>query len=104
MEAAMIRNLPEKTGKSLEEWCVVLKESGLTEISPVTLYDRGLIAKKSLVKVLGRGEIKRAVNVKTHAISASAEAAITSAGGSVEKLDLPFSIRPAAKGNALTNR
>ena len=30
MEAAIIRNLPEKTGKSLEEWCVVLKESGLT--------------------------------------------------------------------------
>ena len=81
-----------------------IEESGLTEISPATLYDRGLIAKKSLVKVLGRGEIKRAVNVKTHAISASAEAAITSAGGSVEKLDLPFSIRPAAKGNALTNR
>ena len=56
------------------------------------------------MKVVGRGEIKRAVNVHTHAISASAEAAITSAGGSVEKLDLPFSIRPAAKGNALTNR
>ena len=81
-----------------------IEESGLTEVSPETLYDRGLIAKKSLVKVLGRGEIKRAVNVHTHAISASAEAAITSAGGSVEKLDLPFSIRPAAKGNALTNR
>ena len=81
-----------------------IEESGLTEITPETLYDRGLIAKKSLVKVLGRGEIKRAVNVHTHAISASAEAAITSAGGSVEKLDLPFSIRPAAKGNALTNR
>ena len=31
MEAAMIRNLLEKTGKSLEEWCAVLKESGLTE-------------------------------------------------------------------------
>ena len=31
MEAAMIRNLPEKTGKSLEEWCEVLRESGLTE-------------------------------------------------------------------------
>ena len=31
MEAAMIRNLPEKTGRSLEEWCAVLKESGLTE-------------------------------------------------------------------------
>ena len=31
MEAAMIRNLPEKTGKSLEEWFTVLKVSGLTE-------------------------------------------------------------------------
>ncbi len=31
MEAAMIRNLPVKTGRSLEEWCAVLKESGITE-------------------------------------------------------------------------
>ena len=31
MEAAMIRNLPEKTGKSLEEWCGVLRDAGLTE-------------------------------------------------------------------------
>ena len=31
MEAAMIRNLSEKTGKSLEEWCAVLRASGLTE-------------------------------------------------------------------------
>ncbi len=31
MEAAMIRNLPEKTGKSLEEWFAVLKDSGITE-------------------------------------------------------------------------
>ena len=31
MEAAMIRNLPEKTGKSLEEWYEILRGSGLTE-------------------------------------------------------------------------
>ena len=31
MEVAMIRNLLEKTGKSLEEWFAVLKVSGLTE-------------------------------------------------------------------------
>ena len=31
MEAAMIRNLSDKTGKSLEEWCVVLKDSEFTE-------------------------------------------------------------------------
>lgn len=31
MEKAIIRNLPEKTGRSLEEWIAVLKESGLSE-------------------------------------------------------------------------
>ena len=31
MEKAIIRNLTEKTGKSLEEWCAVLNDSGLSE-------------------------------------------------------------------------
>ena len=31
MEKAIIRNLAEKTGKSLEEWCAVLKASGMTD-------------------------------------------------------------------------
>jgi len=31
MEAAIVRNLPEKTGRSLEEWFTVLGDSGLSE-------------------------------------------------------------------------
>jgi len=31
MEKAILRNLPEKTGKSLEAWFEVLSASGLTE-------------------------------------------------------------------------
>ena len=31
MEAAIIRNLPEKTGKSLDEWLGVLTASKLTD-------------------------------------------------------------------------
>ena len=31
MEAAIIQNLPGKTGKSLDEWLEVLRESKLTE-------------------------------------------------------------------------
>lgn len=31
MDAAIIRNLPEKTGKSMNEWLEVLQESSLTE-------------------------------------------------------------------------
>ena len=81
-----------------------IEASGLAEISPETLHAHGLVGKKSLVKVLGRGEVTRAVTVRAHAFSASAEAAITAAGGSVEKLPLPFAVRPPASGNALMNR
>jgi len=81
-----------------------IEASGLNEISPDTLHAHGLVGKKSLVKVLGRGEVTRAVTVQAHAFSASAEAAITAAGGSVEKLPLPFAVRPPASGNALMNR
>lgn len=81
-----------------------IEESGLSEVSPETLLAKGLVGKKSLMKVLGRGEITRAVTVKAHAFSASAEAAILAAGGSIEKLPLPFAVRPPASGNALMNR
>jgi large subunit ribosomal protein L15 len=83
----------------------VIEATELTEVSPEALHGKGLVHKGALVKVLGRGELSRAVNVKAHAFSKRAEAAITAAGGTVEVLPLPFgSGRPAAKGNALTNR
>jgi len=82
-----------------------LAELELSEVTPEALRDRGLIGKNSLVKVLGRGELSSAVNVKAHGFSASAEAAITAAGGTVEILPKPFGgPRPPAKGNQHTNR
>jgi large subunit ribosomal protein L15 len=78
--------------------------SGLDEITPDTLRSKGLVSKGALVKVLGRGELDREVTVKVHAVSKSAEAAITAAGGTVEKLPLPFAVRPAFSGSAHTNR
>jgi large subunit ribosomal protein L15 len=75
------------------------------DVSPESLRARGLVHKHGLVKVLGRGDLTRAVQVKAHAFSKSAEQAITAAGGSVEVLPPPFGNgRPPAKGNALTNR
>ena len=81
-----------------------IEESGLEEVTPESLYALGMVGKKSLVKVLGRGVIRRAVTVRVHAASSAAEAAIIAAGGTVEKLPLPFAVRPPARGNALTNR
>jgi len=75
-----------------------------TEVDPGTLRSRGLVAKQGLVKVLGRGELTKALTVRAHAFSAAATRAIEGAGGRVERLPLPFRRRPPAKGNALTNR
>jgi large subunit ribosomal protein L15 len=69
------------------------------------LVDLGLAGKGELVKILGGGEISRAIRVEAHAFSKSAEAAITGAGGSITVVPLPFGHnRPPAQGNALTNR
>jgi large subunit ribosomal protein L15 len=74
-------------------------------VTPETLRARGLVHKHGLVKVLGRGELNRKLEVRAHAFSKSAEQAITAAGGTVAVLPPPFGNgRPAAKGNALTNR
>jgi large subunit ribosomal protein L15 len=82
-----------------------LENSGLDEVSPETLHGKGLVSKASLVKVLGRGSVNRAITVKAHAFSKSAEDAITAAGGTVERLPLPWGEgRPPAKGNQFTNR
>ena len=69
------------------------------------LVAAGLAHKGDLVKVLGGGELTRALRVEAHGFSKSAEAAITGAGGSITIVPLPFgNDRPPAKGNALTNR
>ncbi|MGS4345395.1 50S ribosomal protein L15 [Myroides sp. DW712] len=50
------------------------------------LVDLGLATKNSLVKVLGRGELKAKLKVSAHKFSASAQAAIEAAGGEVVTL------------------
>jgi large subunit ribosomal protein L15 len=82
-----------------------IDESGLTDVDPETLHELGLTHKGALIKVLSRGQITRATNVKAHGFSKAAEAAILAAGGSVEVLPKPWGDRrPPAQGNHLTNR
>jgi large subunit ribosomal protein L15 len=82
-----------------------LEALGASEVTPQTLVEAGLARPKALIKVLGQGTISRPVKVSAHAFSQAAEAAITAAGGSVERVPLPFAHgRPPAAGNALQNR
>ena len=54
-----------------------------SEVCPATLNQAGLVRKRSLVKILGKGqgELKKALNVKAHRFSKSALEAIKKAGG-----------------------
>jgi len=79
-------------------------ESKLTDVSPESLTEAGLLHKGALLKVLGRGDCTKALNVKAHAFSKSAEEAITNAGGTIEIVPLPFSVRPPSSGNQHMNR
>ncbi len=65
-----------------------LAEISGDEIGIEELKAAGVVRKKEgLVKVLGDGEIGRAVTVRAHAFSASAREKIEAAGGSVEVLE-----------------
>ena len=55
--------------------------AGIQEIGPAEIVAAGLASKNDLVKVLGNGEIKTAVNVTAVAFSKSAIAKIEAAGG-----------------------
>lgn len=82
-----------------------LESLGVDEVTPQSLEDLGVVHHKGLVKILGRGELSRAVRVSAHGFSATARQAIEAAGGSVTVVSPPYGDRrPAAKGNALANR
>ena len=75
------------------------------EVDPGVLRSHGLVAKRGLVKILGRGELTKSLTVRAHAFSQGAISAIEGAGGRVEVIPAPWGDgRPPARGNALTNR
>lgn len=68
---------------NLEDLNKIIDETDI--ITPEILVKKGIVKKiKDGLKILGRGEIKKPVTVKTHAISKSALQKISSIGGKVE--------------------
>ena len=61
-----------------------------SEIGPDELRAAGLVHKRDkFVKILGTGDITRAVTVRAHAISEAARTKVEGAGGTVELIDIP---------------
>ena len=58
------------------------------EFSAEDLHDAGVVRKRDkLIKVLGNGEIDRAITVRVHAVSETARTKIEAARGTIELLD-----------------
>jgi large subunit ribosomal protein L15 len=95
----------EYQGINLDVLEKLATEYDLEAITPATLHEHGLVHKGALVKVLARGELTTKVRVSAHGFSKAAEAAIATAGGSIDTIPLPYKTgRPPAKGNQFTNR
>lgn len=57
-------------------------------VEPLKLVEKGLVGNKSLVKVLGEGNLSKTLTVKAHKFSKSAIQKINHAGGRIEEIKL----------------
>ena len=60
---------------------------GQSEITLEDIYARGLVNPGAAVKILGEGELDKAMNIEAHRFSASAVEKIKSAGGEARPLE-----------------
>jgi large subunit ribosomal protein L15 len=89
------RRLPKKRGFT-NKWRVeyaVVNVSDLEKrfeagavIDPKSLAEAGLVREAMPVKVLGHGDVAKALTVKAHAFSATAKEKLSAAGGAAEVL------------------
>jgi len=79
-------NRVEYVGINLDVLQGLVEKYRLSAIDFEVLKSHGLVSKRDLVKILGRGELTSKIEVKAHAFSATAQKAIEAAGGSIVKL------------------
>ena len=71
---------------NIETLQVLADSQKIDKITPEVLINAGLISRKHLVKILGKGTLSAKLEVEAHAFSKAAEQAISSAGGTAVKL------------------
>ncbi|MFA8449494.1 MAG: 50S ribosomal protein L15 [Bacteroidales bacterium] len=79
-------NRKEYRGINVETLQALAEKKNLTAIDPQILWENGLVAKRDLVKILGNGALTIKLEVKAHAFSGSAQAAIEAQGGVATKI------------------
>ena len=74
-------NRIEYVGINLDTLSALAEAKNITDFNLEVLQQNGLISGKDRIKILGRGELAKAVNVTAHAFSAAAKKAIEDKGG-----------------------
>ena len=74
-------NRIEYVGINLDTLNALAEAKNITDFNVEVLKQNGLISGKDRIKILGRGELAKAVNVTAHAFSAAAKKAIEDKGG-----------------------
>ena len=94
-QTPMIRRIPKRGFHNFarKEFEVVnltqLEQSNLKEISLESLREAGILSGNEVyLKVLGSGEITKAINVKAHKFSETAKAKLEKAGAKIEVLNV----------------
>ena len=74
-------NRVEYVGLNIDTLNALAEAKNITDFNIDVLKENGLISGKDRIKILGRGELAKAVNVTAHAFSATAKKAIEDKGG-----------------------
>jgi len=74
-------NRVEYKGVNLDVIQKIVDNKKITEITPEVLIQNGVASKNDVIKIMGRGELKSKVDIKVHAFTATAKAAIEGKGG-----------------------
>ena len=74
-------NRVEYVGINIDTINALAEAKNITDFNVDVLKENGLISGKDRIKILGRGELAKTVNVTAHAFSAAAKKAIEDKGG-----------------------
>jgi len=98
-------NRKEFKGVNLDTLQMLVETKKVKEITKEVLVANGIVSKKDLVKILGRGELNAKLSVTADSFSKSAITAIEKAGGNVtalvvSKTQVVEEVKPKAKAKA----
>ena len=76
-------NRVEYVGINLDQLQAFADKHGTTDVTLELLKSTRYIAKRDLVKILGRGELSGSINVEAHKVTETARKAIEDKGGNI---------------------